>query len=274
MKNLRATLKKNPIISFFVVTYVISWAFWLPQIFTGSQPLLEKLGTFGPTCTAILLTALLEGRSGLSQLWQKLKTWKFPFKWYLFSLLSTAVIVWSAIGIYTAFGGIGLVFNDPKQWYLGIIAFLYVLILSVTGEEFGWRGFALPRLLGKKNALTSGIIIGLIWGLWHLPLFFIPGNFHQEIPLILFLLQDIALSIIMTWLYQNTQGSLLIALLFHAASNTTLGLFPVLPMDTGGSLVPLWISFGLLWLLTIGIVLINGVHLKGKLRSHSSIAKS
>ena len=76
--------------------------------------------------------------------------------------------------------------------------------------------------------------MGVAWGLWHLPLFFIPGNFHAEIPVTAFLLQDLALSVVMAWLYNCSGRSWLIVHLFHAASNTALGVLPVLPMDTGG----------------------------------------
>jgi len=88
--------------------------------------------------------------------------------------------------------------------------------------------------------------------------FWIEGNFHRDIPLGMFMLQDIALAIVTTWLYNSTEGSLLIVHLFHAASNTTLGVLPILPMDTGGQLRPLWIAVGLLWVVAVGIVVVNG----------------
>jgi len=88
--------------------------------------------------------------------------------------------------------------------------------------------------------------------------FWVEGNFHRDIPLGMFLLQDIALAIVTTWLYNSTEGSLLIVHLFHAASNTTLGVPPILPMDTGGQLRPLWIAVALLWVVAAGIVVVNG----------------
>jgi membrane protease YdiL (CAAX protease family) len=178
--------------------------------------------------------------------------------WYLFSFLSSATIVLAAIRIHVWLGGAAPQFNDPAQWYLIIPVFLYVLFLSVLGEEIGWRGYALPKLQESRNALVASLIIGVVWGFWHLPLFWIEGSFHQEIPLILFVLQDVALSIVLTWLYNGTGGSLLIVHLFHAASSTTLGLLPILPMDTGGEIGPLWIAVGLLWIIALVIIAMNG----------------
>jgi hypothetical protein len=126
----------------------------------------------------------------------------------------------------------------------------------VLGEEIGWRGYALPRLQARYGSLLASLIIGFTWGAWHLPLFWLPGNFHQTIPPTLFLLQSVALAIIYTWLYNQTKGSLLIAHLFHAASNVTLGVLPVLPTDTGGDLTPLWLTVGLLSVFTIVVVIL------------------
>jgi CAAX protease family protein len=220
--------------------------------------LLLVAGTFGPLATALLLTELSEGHSGLRALLDRFLIWRVNVGWYLWSLVGSAVVVLAAIAIHLAAAGDTPAWNDPRRLYLVIPAFLYVLIFSVLGEEAGWRGFALPRLQERFGSLGASLIIGIGWGTWHLPLFWIAGNFHQQIPLSLFLLQDIALSILLTWLYNSTGGSLLLVHLFHAASNTTLGVLPVLPTDTAGVLRPLWIAVGLLWIVTIVIVIATG----------------
>lgn len=255
----RAWLKSDPVLVFFILSYGISWVVWMPIVLSGeaSRPLLI-LGTFGPTLAALLMTAKENGRKGLQELLRRLLAWRVGVLWYVFSFVATAVVVMAAIGIHIGMGGDVPQFNDPKQLYLVLPIFAYVLFLSVLGEEIGWRGYALPRLQKRQSALAASLIIGVMWGMWHLPEFWMEDNFHQEIPLSLFLLQDVALSIVMTWLYNGTGGSLLIVHLFHAASNTTLGVLPILPMDTGGELRPLWIAVGLLWFVAIIIVLVNG----------------
>lgn len=247
--------QRHKIGTFFIATFVISWAIWLPTaVFAPDSGVLLSLGTFGPTVAALGLTAVAEGKAGLRDIWRRLWLWRVGVGWYLFSLGGTAVFVLAAIGIYRLGGGsAALVFNDPAQWYLVIPVFFYVLFFSVLGEEMGWRGYALPRLQARYGPLVASLIIGFIWSAWHLPLFWLPGNFHQTIPLSLFLLQSVALAIIYTWLYNRTKGSLLITHLFHAASNVTLGVLPILPTDTGGELTPLWLTVGLLWVFTIVI---------------------
>jgi membrane protease YdiL (CAAX protease family) len=100
------------------------------------------------------------------------------------------------------------------------------LIGGAIAEETGWRGYALPRLMKTKSALASSIIIGLIWGAWHLPISLIPGaNFPVPLnPLLfsVFLLNAMSISIVMTWLFSNTKGSIFICYLYHALLNTAL----------------------------------------------------
>ena len=248
---------KNQTYKFIIITYLISWTIWIPLIFMGDG-WVKSIGIFGPTVSALILTAAADGKSGLKSLLKKVLIWKVNIGWYAFSFASTLIVSGLALVIYKVFGGEVVNTNDPGKWYLIPVIFLYVLFFSVLGEEFGWRGFLLPRLQEKYNALTSSLIIGLVWGFWHLPLFFIAGDFHANIPFWLFLIQDIALAIIMTWIYNNTKKSLLLVHLFHAASNATVGLMPILPYAPEWNLTPLYITVALLILVSASIVIIYG----------------
>ena len=252
--NIREGIKQNSTWVFFILSYLFSWICWIPLSNNGFFII---IGRFGPTISGLLLTATFEGREGIQDIIDRLFVWRLDYKWYIFTFLGTAIVVLTGIWMSTIFEDFNPVFNDPGEIYLIIPVFLYVLFLSVLGEETGWRGYALPKLQNKTSALNSSLIIGVIWSLWHLPLFWLEGDFHRDIPLILFLIQSIALSIIFTWLYNNTR-SLLISHLFHAASNTTLGILPVLPIDTGGTLGPLWNTVVVLCLLTTIIVYYYG----------------
>ena len=256
----RGLLKKYSVLVFFMLTYAISWILWMFLVLTGQEirPLIIA-GTFGPTLAALILEGIQNGAKGLRELLGQLLVWRVKVLWYLFSFLGTAGIVMASIGIHVMMGGEVPEFNDPRQIYLVIPVFVYVLFLSVLGEEIGWRGYALPRLQKRRGPLVASLIIGMVWSLWHLPLFWMEGNFHQEIPFSLFMLQDLALSIVITWLYNGTGGSLLIVHLFHAASNTTLSVLPILPMDTGGEIRPLWIAVSLLWVVAIVIIIVTGM---------------
>ena len=247
------------LILFFLLTFLISWCLWfIPVLLGRSIPLLRIIGTFAPLFSALVLSALKgrwSGPEGLRELLTPLLKWRVGIRWYLFAFFTTALVAGVAIAVQIAIGGgKTLVWNDPAQLYLIVPVFLYVLFFSVAGEETGWRGFALPRLQSALGPVKASLVVGFIWGIWHLPLFSMPGNFHQAIPFPLFVLQDVALAVVITWLYNRTGGSLLLVHLFHAASNTTLGVLPVLPMSTGGSVVPLYVSVGVLVLFALSLM--------------------
>ena len=100
-------------------------------------------------------------------------------------------------------------------------------ILGAVQEEFGWRGYALERLQKQWNPFVSSLVLGGIWAIWHLPLFFIEGTGQSKTPFLLFFIGTFSISIIYTWLYNGTGRSLLIVLLFHAMHNTSYNLFPL-----------------------------------------------
>ena len=252
-------LKRYPLVAFFVLTYAISWALWAPSALSISEnELFRVAGGFGPTLAALLLTLTREGWDGLRQLLKRLLIWRVNVVWYAISLFGTAVIVALGIGLYVLLGGSRASFSDPQPWHVAFIAFPYVLLTSVLGEEIGWRGYALPRLQARHSALDSSLILGLVWNLWHLPLFAMAGNFHQDLPLSLFLLQSLVLTLLMTWVYNHTRGSLLMAHLFHTASNVTFFMLPILPTETGGTLRPLWLALGIACAITLVIVWVYG----------------
>jgi hypothetical protein len=258
MDNHKSSSSRTQLLLFFGFTFLFTWSIWITLAILRVDSTIYKVGTFAPTIVALLLTWFQSGGSGVKKLLKKLLIWRVHIGWYLFSFFVTVPIVLLAIWIHVWLGGAKPQFNDPSQLYLVIPAFLYVLFFSVLGEEIGWRGYALPRLLKNVNGLTAGLSLGLVWGLWHLPLFWMAGNFHSQIPLIAFLLQVTAASVVYTWMYVNTDGSLLLPHLFHAASNTTLGLLPILPMDTGGAVRPMWIAVVLWCLVAFGIVIVAG----------------
>lgn len=264
--NLGHTAHRNSVIIFFALTYTMSWLIWIPMATTAqnSQPLF-LLATFAPTLSSIALTALVGGRAGLRELLRRLFIWRIGIIWYAISVLGPFVVVLAALGLHVALGGAiprivdpAHVIRNAAQGYLVIIVFAYVLVFSVLGEEMGWRGFALPRLQARFSALGASLVLGMMWCFWHAPLFWIAGNFHQQLPFVWFALQIIASTILYTWLYNNTRGSLLIAHLFHAASNTAVGVLPILPLDNGGDLRPLWLMVGVLWIIALIVVVIFG----------------
>lgn len=170
-------------------------------------------GGFVPSLVAIFLIWKKEGGPGLRSLGQGLIQFNLGWRWYVFTFL---IVILGTVGQLTIHKLLGNTF-DGTLFIKQIGSLLPLLILGPLSEEIGWRGYALGRLQTHWNALTSSLIVGLFWGLWHLPLFMMTGTSQHElkIPFIGFLISMITSSILYTWLYNNTQQSLWSAILLH-----------------------------------------------------------
>lgn len=253
---------------FFLLTLGFSWLFWTPLALqahgwlTLPAPLADFLaGAFNPapwmpSLMGILLTLIYEGWRGLTA-WLKdglnprrlgragwLMAIFLPLGIFLGAHLIEALIRQRPLDL-------SVLSNPP----LALFAPLVILFTSgPLQEEFGWRGFALPRLLRRFNALTASVWLGFFWWLWHLPLVFIPGKFMvSTLPLFLLLLVEIVLTaVLMTWVYRRTQHSILAALVFHTVMNYSIWvLLPSMQVSAGLILI----TCALLALAVAGLVL-------------------
>jgi membrane protease YdiL (CAAX protease family) len=144
---------------------------------------------------------------------------------------------------------------NPPDWSL-ILMYLPIFILGFDGlgEEVGWRGFALPRLLKKHSALLASLILGLLWGFWHLGYWLTPGSFNDDRHFLLKIANPIALAFIHTWIFTHARQSILLAILFHAINNTAsvilANTLPFYSQPLVGLLIQLvlWVFVGLLLL--------------------------
>jgi len=240
--------------AFFLLSFGIAWIVWLPAAAASwgllplqLPPALTGLfGAFGPSLAAIILTSAGDGAPGLRQLLGRLLWWRAGIQWYAFVLFFPAAISLATSALYVSFGGSAPDFADPPvlrlyplppelsgvgPWPLLPFVFLQTLLFSSPmGEEIGWRGYALPRLQAGRSALRASLVLGLLWGLWHLPLYLTRGHPLSEEFFGWYLLGILADAILFTWVYNNTRGSLLLALLFHASIAVT-GLF-LAPAET------------------------------------------
>jgi hypothetical protein len=171
------------------------------------------------------------------------------------------------IGIHVLIGGTMPDFGQPfiRQFVppslnlvLAALAFLLFQVF-VNGEEFGWRGYALPKLQARHTALVASLIIGVVWGLWHVPKYLTAGDPH-DLPFWLFALHSIASAILFTWVFNKTRGSLLIMLLLHAAVNTGIVALPIMPAAIG-DVRPLIIAYVLQIIAAIAVVIVVGANL-------------
>lgn len=171
------------------------------------------LGGFVPSLTALGLTWFYEGRPGIKKLGKRLIQFNFGWRNYLAAIIFVLFIAGSQLGI-DRIGGNQF---DYSIFIAQAGSFLPLLILGPLSEEIGWRGFALDRLQTRWNAMTSSLIIGIVWSLWHLPLFYMIGTSQHElgIPFAGFLLSLTSSSVLYTWLHNRAGGSIWMAVFFH-----------------------------------------------------------
>ena len=162
------------------------------------------------------VTWVAGGREGLRELFSKVVLWRIGLKWYAIALFVPITMAFLAIGLYTLFGNAVPDFAPASQ-LLPIV--LLAVFTGAMGEELGWRGTALPRLQARWNALISSLILGVLWGLYHLPSFLLSGLPLQDMPLIPFMMAVLGLTILVTWTFNHTGGSLITVFLYHFAFN-------------------------------------------------------
>lgn len=263
-------IKKYPLVSFFLLAIGLTWIFMITDAlgshgilpFRLPLPLMVVMG-YMPTLAAVIVTRQTKGRKGVRALFRKLLIWRVGVGWYVFAIFGLALLYFAAILLYNQFGSLPQVpvlsnktppFNSVLE-LIPQIVILFLIVGMVNGEELAWRGFALPRLQAKFNALISSLILGAIWAVFHLPLFFtVTGSSQAGWSFTNFLVSTVALTVLYTWMSNNTRGSVLLAYLFHAAANTWSQVFSI---DHANQSLN-WFIAGLLFLVAIIVVVVSG----------------
>lgn len=239
--SLRRMLASHPLISYFVLAFAGTWLFVAPMVVgqdgLGLLPYSVPFGLYvvlflassftGPTLAAVAVTAAMEGREGVQRFFRRYVQWRIGWRWYLVTLLVFPVIyliaatVWMGIEPWQAL---------TQQWSALFTVYLPAVLifpgLLQWGEEPGWRGFAQTRLQRQIGALRAGLVVGFFHGLWHLPNHLLVvgppaagpfdlGNFVLNTALIM------ALTLVLTWIFNGAQQSILIGVLAHASFNAS-----------------------------------------------------
>jgi uncharacterized protein len=271
-RGIKALLARHPLVSFFVMAYAFTWLVWAPWVLgedgagllpinisqTASGYLNATAILAGPTLSAFIMTATTEGREGVRRLLGRLVLWRVGIQWYLFALLGVPLIMLVGTMIYSgdlpnlgALGGPSYVLS-----YLGTYA-LVVVLGGPLFEEIGWRGFTLPRMERLHGPILASVILGVLWALWHLPEFLVPTWAASSggggiLGITLFIVTAVTFTIVITWVFNNTRASVLLAILVHTSIDAfTVPLGEIFPARAVSSALPFIIGFG-----AVGVVLI------------------
>ena len=257
-------MKKHPLILFFIITFAITWgigalimifpsqfqsAFGELDLNKPSYKVIWHLAVYGPAFSAFSVIAMFHGVAGIKAYLRRFLQWRAPIGWYLLVLVGIPAVHICGRIILGALGG-----NAPpyphNPWFMVIPMSLLALVDDPGPmEELGWRGFALPLLQKRFSALGASIILGIIWGIWHLPAFYISATPQSDFSLPFFLLGTVSYAIIMTTVYNATGGSIPLAFLFHWQINNALG-FGIYP--EGEWIMP--VSFAVVALILVVIL--------------------
>jgi len=184
---------------------------------------------FGPFIAAIICTVYFQGKTGIKALFASVVRWKVPFYWYLLSLVLPIISHWIGLILWSRYTNTVLELPSLTAYLSSWLQIAFISSLFFISEELGWRGYLLPRILGKFSWLKASIIVGIIWGIWHYPLWLTSywattGSWSQAVLMILgSTIFTIGLSFLLTFIFKNTYGSVLLAMLLHGSNNANMG---------------------------------------------------
>lgn len=248
----KTMIKRHPVLFFFPLAFLLSWYPWLLALIRGTGnggP--NPLGVFA---AALITAGIVYGRGGVKDLLARLVRWRVGFQWWalvlllpiLVSVLSAAITVWMGAPLPTV--------ERFKDWPELLDRFVFIFLFIGLGEEPGWRGFALNELQKKRTPLIASAILAPIWALWHLPLM---GTEFPPAVIPAFLVSVVSATFVLTWIYNNTRGSILLMMTFHSMVNT-IGAGFLFRMFEGPDWIRLMYINAGLWMVIAAFLLLSG----------------
>ena len=272
-QGLSQVLRRHPLLFYFLITFSFTWIcevlaygiLHLPDFSIG------RVFIVGPTVAAYIMTSVTEGRAGVFRLLRRYVLWRVSIPWYLFILLGIPALV--LLGCFVLPGAVAALRAPTPSFALSYVELFVIVFFGVAlFEEPGWRGFALPRFQQRPGPLVGTLVLGLLWALWHLPLFLFDPEYGGAgngfagimVPYTTFIIGTLALTVIFTWVFNNARGSLLLVMVLHASYDTAyttvlMRLFPSL------STAPLFNVLGNLNIALIVVAVLIIVVTRGRL---------
>jgi len=243
---------KSPHWLFIALAFGFNWLILLPGVLDGfgiiELPIpnyaLVTIAQFGPSLSAFYLVYRENGKKGLRTFIKRGLNFRFPLGWWVAILILPLLLGASAQAVHYLSGGQMGSFPFLAQPLAILPYFLFIFFLmGPLPEEYGWRGYLLERLQDKWNAFAASIIVGVLWSFWHLPAWYMEGVFQSQLPFWAYTIQTTALSVLMTWIYNNTGKNILAALVMHTMVNLSMAIFPpIKPETNAGSAVFLYLT--------------------------------
>lgn len=239
-----AAVDRREVAWFLLVTYATSWIVWSPLLvpslveampFGGVVP--TSLGAFGPAVGAL---AVVRSRGdGLRDWLGRRLRWRVGLRWYLLAFGLPLGILLAAGAAFVAAGGDPTASYAPPAYVLPVV-FAYATVIGGGQEEFGWRGIAQPLFQGRYGVFLAGAVVGVLWALWHLPLFASSTVAFESSSPVAFGLRTVGVSVLLAWIYDGTGGSVTVAMLFHGWRNATEAFYPPDALARGLVVVAVW----------------------------------
>lgn len=230
---MRELLRARPLVSFFVLAYGITWLLWAPLVIGGVPAFSVSTHTpswyalpavaVGVTGTAFAMTAATQGRAGMARMLRRLVQWRVGLRWYLVAVTAVPlaqILITAALVSPDALRAL-----TPSALTLYPVSYLAHFVFGPLFEESGWRGFALPRLQHRFGPVRASLLLGLLWSGWHFflyaPAWLQAGPVSAVVSAGIFVVFTTSITVVFTWLSNNTAASLLLVILLHGSIDGT-----------------------------------------------------
>lgn len=254
LRNVKHWIMRWPLAAYVLLVFGMEWLLVLALQTVATPFVALFIGAWLPNIAGVLITAVVDGRDGLRRLFGRVMRWQVEFKWYVIAWWVPVIIVMLALSMY-ALSGHALPAVAPEALVIPLL--LVNVVLGPLGEELGWRGTALPLMQERWNVIAASLMLGIMWGLYHVPTFLLPGLPQNNVPPLAFLLGAMALNIFMVWMFNHTHGSLIMPFLAHWAFNfagSATGIYGIPAL--------LWLVAGLWWIVAAAIIALDWMRVR------------